>query len=123
MKSIKRKVEKKLKRKTNPALVDTIIKTKNNPKWEEVSRLLSRPRRIQIKINLDEIEKNSKEGDKIVVPGVVLGKGELHKKVHLVAFKISESAHEKLKKSKVEFNSISDEIKKNPEAKGIKILK
>ena len=51
MKSIKRKIEKKLRRKTSPSLVASIINSKKNSKWHEISALISRPRRKEIKLN------------------------------------------------------------------------
>ena len=76
-----------------------------------------------IKFNLSYIDKNSNEGDKIVVPGKVLSEGNLSKKLDIIAFSFSDSAKEKILKSKGSVNDIMSEIKKNPEAKGVKILK
>lgn len=123
MKSIKRKVEKKLRRKTNQGLVETILAGKKEEKWQELSHLISRPRRKQMKFNLGEIEKMSKEGEVVIVAGKVLGEGELTKKVKLAAFQFSESAIVKLKKHKIEFHELKEEIEKNPDAKNVHILK
>jgi len=120
--SDKTRIENKLQRKTNPELRETILAAKKGTKWLEVANLVSRPKRVSIKVNLDSIEKNSKEGDIIVIPGKVLGKGNLTKKIKVVAFSFSESVDEKLDKAKCEKIRIIDEIKKNPEAKNIKIL-
>lgn len=119
----KTKIEMQTKRKTNLDLVETIRTAKKNKKWLEVASLLSTPRRKRAEINLDEIDKNSKEGEIIVIPGKVLSQGELNKKIKIVAFNFSKSAKEKILKSKSEAIYIVEEIKKNPEAKGIKILK
>ena len=117
--SDKTRIENKLQRKTNPELRETILAAKKGTKWLEVANLVSRPKRVSIKVNLDSIEKNSKEGDIIVIPGKVLGKGNLTKKIKVVAFSFSESVDEKLDKAKCEKIRIIDEIKKNPEAKNI----
>jgi large subunit ribosomal protein L18e len=89
----------------------------------EISNLISRPKRKEIKINLEIIESETKEGDTVVVPGAVLGKGDITKKIRVCALKFSKTALEKLKKSKSETVTILEEVKKNPEAKGIKLLK
>ncbi len=52
----KTKIEKQLKRKINPELVETIIAAKKHKGWLEVSSILSSPKRKKININL---EKNS----------------------------------------------------------------
>lgn len=116
-------IEKQTKKKTNPELVKTIITAKKKDNWNEISRILSGPRRQRINKNLDKINQEAKEGEIIVVPGKVLSQGELNKKIKISALSFSEKAKEKLVKSKIECSSILEEIKKNPEAKGIKILK
>ena len=64
-----------------------------------------------------------KEKDIVIIPGKVLSQGEIDKKIKIVAFEFSEKAREKLSRSKTEFSSINEEIKKNPNGIGIKILK
>jgi len=118
----KSKIDSQLKRKGNPEVVETLIAAKKKDAWLPIASLLSRPRRRKIEINLEELDKQSKEGDVIVIPGKVLSQGDLRKKVKVVALSFSESAKEKLLNSKCEVSSILDEIKKNPSAKGIKIL-
>ncbi|MBA7688989.1 hypothetical protein ES703_97481 [subsurface metagenome] len=73
-------------------------------------------------VNLEKIDKETKEGETVVIPGKVLSQGEINKKVKIIALRFSEKAKEKLLKSKSEFLSIIEEIKKNPTAKRIRIL-
>ncbi|MFH1431130.1 MAG: 50S ribosomal protein L18e [Nanoarchaeota archaeon] len=117
----KTKIEKQMKRKTNLKLVKTIIQSKKHLEWVRVAEILASPNKI-VK-NLEDIEKESKEGDTIVIPGKVLSIGEISKKLRVVAFSFSKQAEEKLKEKKCEIVSILEEIKLNPNAKGIKILK
>ncbi|HRZ85810.1 MAG TPA: 50S ribosomal protein L18e [Candidatus Paceibacterota bacterium] len=119
----KTKIEKKLKNKTNQELVDTIIAGKKNEKWLEVAHLISKPRRKQKKYNLDEINMLGKEGSIVVIPGKVLSIGNIDKKIKVVALSCSVVALNKMKKNKIEFSLIKEEIKKNPDAKNIQILK
>jgi large subunit ribosomal protein L18e len=116
-------IDKQLERKNNPELVKTIIEAKKKEKWLNVAGLLSSPKLNRINVNLNKINENAKEGETIIVPGKVLSQGEINKKVKIVAFGFSEKAKEKILKAKGEISTISEEIKKNPEAKGIKILK
>jgi len=117
------KIDRQAERKLNPELAETIILTKKNEAWLPVASLLSYPRRKQISKNLDEIDKESREGDTIIVPGKVLGNGEVSKKIRVVGISFSKSAREKLKARKCEIVSILEEIKVNPKANGLKILK
>ena len=119
----KTKIEKQSQRKANKELVKTIIRAKKNDKWLEVAGLLSRPRRLKIEKNLDEIDKESKEGDTIVVAGKVLGNGEVSKKIRIAALSFSQEAQKKLKEKKCEIISLIKEIETNKKAEGIKILK
>lgn len=75
-----------------------------------------------MEINLDKINDASKEGETILVPGKVLSQGNIEKKIKIIAMGFSKAAMEKLSSSKTEFSLISEEIKKNPQAKGIRIL-
>ena len=119
----KTKIKKQTKRKTNKEIVETIFKASKNKKWLEVARIISGPRRKRKSINLDEINRDHKDGDIVIIPGKVLSQGEIDKKIKVVALGFSERAKEKLSKSKKDFSYLLDEIKKNPDGKGIKILK
>jgi len=119
----KTKIEKQTKRKTNPELVQTIIFAKKYKEWLAIANILSGSRRNRIDINLEKIDEQTTAGDTIVVPGKVLSLGEIDKKLRVCALNFSEKAREKLLNSKCEVVSILDEIKKNPKANGVKILK
>jgi len=118
----KSKIEKQLQRKTNSVLVETIIACKKNKNWIKVAEILSGPRKNRINLNLEELNKKVKDEKIVVVPGKILSQGELDKKIKIVALGFSEKAKEKLDKSGSEALTILEEIKKNPEAKGVKIL-
>jgi large subunit ribosomal protein L18e len=119
----KTKISKQLERKSNSILAETIIAAKKNEAWVGVAGILSGPRRKRICINLEQINKHSKAGEILVIPGKVLSQGEIDKKIKVVAFNFSEKAKEKLLTAKCETLDILEEIKSNPSAKGIKIIK
>lgn len=116
-------IEKQLKRKTNSELVETIIAAKKNKAWLEVAGLLSAPRRKQSNINVSRINDEAKDGDVVIVPGKILSQGEISKKVKIAALGFSGIAKGKILNSGSKVLSILEEIKSNPEAKGIKIIK
>jgi len=117
----KTKIKKQANRKTNPDLIK-IIKILNKQKNRELANLLSRPRRKRIEVNLDKLNKEAKDSEILIVPGKVLGMGEIEKKIKVIALSFSEEAKNKLKKAKCEVLYLSDEINKNKEIKG-KIVK
>src|SRR3989344_501640 len=114
----KNKIEKRMKQKKDPFLVRTIIKLKKtNP---EVAKELSKPKRKWPSVNLKEIDLI--KGD-VLVAGKVLSAGDLTSSKKIVAWSASEKALEKIKDSKGSFNTILEEIKKNPNLNGFDILR
>jgi large subunit ribosomal protein L18e len=119
----KTKINKQTQKKTNPILVETVRAANKNEKWAEVARVLTYPRRQRPEVNIDRINAESKAGETIVVPGKVLSLGEIDKKIKVAAFSFSEKAKEKLLSAGCQVLNIEEEIKKNPSAHGVKILK
>jgi large subunit ribosomal protein L18e len=117
----KTKIKKQIKRKTNSDLIG-VLRILNKGKNKELANILSMPRRKMVEVNLDRIEKESKDSDVIIVPGKVLGKGEVKKKIKIMALSFSAEAKKKLETAKCELVSLNDEIKKLKEIKG-KIVK
>ena len=118
----KTRLKSRIKRKTNPELVQTIALAIKNPHWIKIAKILSGSTRRHSQVNLSEIDKHSAAGDTIIVLGKVLSKGNLTKKIKICAISISSEAKEKLKDMKSEFLPLIEEIKKNSKAEGIKIL-
>jgi len=116
-------IEKQLHKKKNSELVKTIIAAKKNKEWISIAQILSSPRKMRINVNLEKINNETKNGETIVIIGKVLSDGEVNKKIKVVALGFSQKAKEKLLNSKCEVLSILDEIKKNPQAKDVRILK
>ena len=115
-------IDNQAKRKLNSELVETILNAKKNEKWTRIAGILASPRRNKVIANLEEIDKESKEGDTILVPGKILGKGDIGKKLRIVALSFSEEARRKLKDKKCEIVTIKEEIKVNPKAQGVKLI-
>ncbi|MCL4372243.1 50S ribosomal protein L18e [Candidatus Marsarchaeota archaeon] len=59
-------------------------------------QLLAVPRRKRVNVNLYKINRYSKEGDHVVVPGKVLSMGSMDHKVSIAALEFSEGAKAKL---------------------------
>ncbi|MDE1848549.1 MAG: 50S ribosomal protein L18e [Nanoarchaeota archaeon] len=118
----KTKINRQSERKRNPELVKTIKDAQKSRGWFKISEILASPRRNHKDINLNQIEEQTKEGETIVVPGKVLSMGEINKKIKIVAFNFSDGAREKILKSGGKISTISEEIKINPDAKGVRIL-
>lgn len=109
---------------TNPLLVDTIerLEDEDAPVWSDVAENLGKVNRKRAEVNLSEIERNTEEGDTVVVPGKVLGSGRLSKDVTVAAFKASRGARNHIEEMG-EFKFIQDLVDENPEGSEVKIVK
>lgn len=116
------KLKVRLVRKTNPSTTETIKLAMENTAWMPIAKILSSSTRNYSSVNLSQIDEESKEGDTVLIIGKVLGSGDLSKKVRIVSLSISESAREKLKKTKSEYATIAEEIKINAKFAGVKLL-
>jgi len=119
----KTKIKKQTRKKTSVNLVETISLARKNKEWAGIASLLSKPTKKRSDLNLQEINKNSKEKEIVLIPGKVLSSGGIDKKIKIVALGFSEKTKEKLEKLKIPFSYVIDEIKENPGAKGIRVLK
>lgn len=116
-------IEKQTRKKTNSNLIDIVKIAKKQDGWREVAEILTGSRRNRIEINLGELFSGAKDGETIVVPGKILSQGEVNKKIKIVSFSFSKNAREKLLNGGCDVVEIIDEIKNNPNAEGIRIIK
>ena len=109
---------------TNPIKYDLIIKLQNTKRriWKNIAEKLNKRRKNAIKVNLNKINKFSKENEVIIVPGKVLGEGSIDHKITLAAFSYSESAKIKLLDCKTTILSIDELLEKNPSGANVKII-
>jgi len=89
--------------------------------WRRIAEDLEKPTRNRRIVNIYSLARNSKADETIIVPGKVLGTGELPHKINVAAFTFSEEAQRKIsEKGKV--LTIQELMKQNPAGKNIKIL-
>lgn len=107
------------------ALIRALHKASRDSKakiWRAVASLLERPKRKRVVVNIYKINKLTRSGDVIVIPGKVLGVGELDHMVRVAALAFSEKAKDKIIKAGGEIMSIDELIKKNPYGSNVKII-
>src|SRR3989344_767509 len=75
-----------------------------------------------VPVNLSRIDRYTKENEIIVVPGKVLGSGDLNHKLTIAAYQFSEGALEKLEKAGANVVSLLELSKESPDGKRIKII-
>ncbi|HID40996.1 MAG TPA: 50S ribosomal protein L18e, partial [Pyrodictium sp.] len=67
----------------------------NAPIWRYVAELIDKPRRLRVEVNLSKINRYTQRGDVVVVPGKVLGAGNIDHPVTVAALGFSSQAVEK----------------------------
>jgi large subunit ribosomal protein L18e len=117
------KLKIRIHRKTDPRLAAVIFLASKNKAWFKFAKLFSQATRQHAVANLSAIDKQTSMGDTILIPGRVLSVGEITKKIRVASFGISKEARERLNKTRSEWIHILDEMKKNPKAEGIKLIK
>ena len=86
--------------------------------WKRIGKELEKSRRNRREVNLTRLENNTINEEVIIVPGKVLGDGELTHDITVAALQFSEKAKEKIKKT----ITIKELLKENPKGKGIRII-
>ena len=97
-------------------------KKNNAPIWEKLAELALKPTRAKRTVNLGQINKFASDNDVIIVPGKVLGTGNLSHKITICSFSISASSAKKIIESGGKILDISEIIKNHPTGKGVKII-
>lgn len=110
---------------TNPVLLETIdvLEQQEAPIWSSVAENLGKVNRKRPEVNISDIERVAEEDETVVVPGKVLGTGRLTKEVNVAAFKVSDSAREKIEAEGGDFMFIQELVDENPDGTGVRVVK
>ncbi|MBD3405768.1 MAG: 50S ribosomal protein L18e [Candidatus Lokiarchaeota archaeon] len=113
---------------TNPntrALMNALRKTsiKHDVRiWKRVAELIERPARKRPRVNVGKIGRHTKSGDIVVIPGKVLGSGNLPHSVTVAAMNASTSARSVIVNAGGSLISIEELLDKVPKGTGVTIL-
>ena len=100
----------------------TIYKDNKAPIWDVVIEELSVPKSRKRQINLGKLSKITEKGDKILVPGKILGSGVLTHNLVIGAFSYSQNARNKIKKTGGKALSLIDFVEKHTNGKDVKLI-
>lgn len=89
--------------------------------WKRVAEDLEKPTRNKRVVNIYKLDKYTKDKEIVVVPGKVLGTGEINHGIEIAAFSFSKDAVKKISQ-KGKALSIRDVMKNNPDGKNIRIM-
>jgi large subunit ribosomal protein L18e len=97
-------------------------KANKAPIWKDLEDRVSGPRSNKSEVNLGKLAQITKASEVVMVPGKVLGTGNLGHKLTVCAFSISESAATKITSAGGKVVTLEDLIKKYPDGKGVRII-
>jgi large subunit ribosomal protein L18e len=113
---------------TNQIVIKTVkelksASTKNKaPIWSKLAEMMQKPAVARRVVNVGRLGSVTKENDVVVVPGKVLGTGNISHKITLCCFSISTAAAKKIQSAGGKVINHSDIISKFPTGKGVRII-
>jgi len=113
---------------TNPELVELIQDLKKKSRedktelWRKIAERLSTSNRSRVALNVSRLNRYTKEGETVAVPGKVLGAGKTSHPMTVAAFAFSDTAKSKILQVKGKCLSIRDLMEKNPTGKNVKMM-
>ncbi len=118
----------KVKTKKNPRLLELISELKKKSFeervkiWKDIAERLEKPRSRMSQVNISRVAKYTKEGDIVIVPGKLLGCGEINHAITVGALSFSEKARKKISKAGGECLSIKELMMKYPKGSNVRII-
>lgn len=98
------------------------LKKNKVPIWKAVLKELSRSRSNRRQVNIGQLAHVTKDKEVVIVPGKILGSGEIGHKLTIWCLGISESAASKVLDSGGKILALDNLIKKYPDGKGVRII-
>jgi len=118
----------KLNRKTNQSLVALIGDLKEQSRstgsalWRDVALRLESSRSNWAEPNLSRLSRHARNEKMILVPGKLLGSGDVEGKPSVAAYSVSAGARTKIEDAGGRILTIRELMKENPEGKEVRIL-
>ncbi len=115
-------------RKSNPVLVELIGALKNagrtneTPLWRDIASRLEGPSRNWAQVNISKLDAHVGAGEHAVIPGKLLGDGEVTKAVTVIAVNASETAKAKIAKAGGKVLTFQEAIKAYPKGQNCRII-
>ncbi len=92
------------------------------PIWRDLARRLERSSRLYAEVNVGKIDRLASKNEMIVVPGKVLGSGDLTKPVHVAAWRFSDQARTKIEAVGGKASTIMELVSEQPKGTNVRIL-
>jgi large subunit ribosomal protein L18e len=98
------------------------FKKNKAPIWRALERELSRPRKNRREVNIGTLADKTGDGQVVVIPGKILGFGEIGHKLTVCAVSISQSAAKKITACGGKLVSLSDLAEQYSDGKGVRVI-
>ena len=110
--------------KSNNEVMDLVnaLNSKESKLLKRVASDISKSSRQRREVNLSRIDRFTKENEIIIVPGKVLGGGDLNHKITISALKFSTSALDKLKRNGSTVVPLNELTKESVVGKKVRII-
>ncbi len=114
--------------KTNPHILDLVsgLKKQSREKevslWRDIATRLLRPTRQYTEVNLSRLNRYTKDKDLVLVPGKVLGAGEIDHKLTVAALGFSAGAKDKITAAGGSCLTIEELMSQNPDGSKVRIM-
>jgi len=114
--------------KTNSALVSLIDDLKEQSRstgsalWRDIAGRLESSNKNWAEPNLSHISRHSSDKETVLVPGKVLGSGQIDGSQTIAAYSFSQGARDKIEASGGRSLSIRELMDENPNGKGVRVL-
>ncbi|MDP7002103.1 MAG: 50S ribosomal protein L18e [Candidatus Thalassarchaeaceae archaeon] len=114
--------------KTNSALVSLIDDLKEQSRstgsalWRDIAGRLESSSKNWAEPNLSHISRHSSDKETVLVPGKVLGSGQIDGSQTIAAYSFSQGARDKIEASGGRSLSIRELMDENPNGKGVRVL-
>ncbi|MHB8632445.1 MAG: 50S ribosomal protein L18e [Thermoplasmatota archaeon] len=115
-------------RKSNPVLIQVIGdlkaagRTNEAPLWRDLALRLERPARSWAQVNLSKVAQYLGDGEHAVIPGKLLGNGDIDRAVTVIAFHASAGARAKIQKAGGKVLTLPEGVKAFPKGQNCRIL-
>jgi large subunit ribosomal protein L18e len=90
--------------------------------WKFLEHEISKPRSIRRVVNISRLSSVTKNDEVIIVPGKVLGSGEMDHKLTVCAFSISEMAAKKITDVGGNVITLNELVDRYPDGRGVRII-
>lgn len=90
--------------------------------WKRVAEDLGKPTRQRRIVNVSKLQRNTKPNQTIVVPGKVLGSGEISHSITVAALGFSNEAKLRIEEAKGKAITINQLLKQKPKPQDVRII-